>query len=38
MLVLCLALGWIPADGHAHAKHEMDRNWLFAPTASNARG
>lgn len=36
--MLCLALGWILADGHAHLKYEMDQNWLFAPTASNARG
>lgn len=37
MPVLCLALSWILADGHAHPKHTVDWNWLFACSASNAR-
>lgn len=37
MLVLCLTLGWILADGHAHPKPAMDQNWGFAPRASDER-
>lgn len=30
--VLCLALGWILADGDAHPKPAMDHSWAFAPS------
>lgn len=36
--VLCLALGWILADGHAHPKPAMGHSWDFAPSASDTRG
>lgn len=36
--VLCLALGWILADGHAYPKPAVDHSWGFAPSASDARG
>lgn len=36
--MLCLALGWILADGHAHPKPAMDHSWGFAPSASGVRG
>lgn len=31
MLVLCLALGWVLAEGHAHSKPAMSQNWVFLP-------
>lgn len=35
--MLCLALGWILADGHAHPKLAMDHSWGFAPSASDTK-